>query len=181
MDDEITPVDNWEGYESARLRNNEIHGEYLRTYAQRAYEYGVLAVKNFMLISGGALVVLPALAKMVPDFDQSVAVMAGACFAGSLLTSLVCTYVIHLNWLLLYDSQELASERDMASISMAFLPSRHDFPTSPDLFARRIDRKHRKVWLSWIIPHILGVVGFAIFLLGCWFFYSGFDLAGAAP
>lgn len=180
MNDEITPVDNWEGYENARLRNNEIHGEYLRIYSQRAYEYGVLAVKNFMLISGGALIALPALAKMVPDYDQSVTVLAGACFAGSLLISLVCSYVIHLNWALLYDSQELASERDMASITKAFLPSRHDLSTSPDQFVGRIEKKHRKVWLSWIIPHILGVAGFAVFLLGCWFFYSGFDLAGAA-
>lgn len=179
MTDEKLPVDDWQGYEAARLRSDEIHGEYLRTYSQRSYEYGVLAVKNFMLISGGALIALPALAKLSAEYDGKMAIMAGICFAFSLLVSLVCTYVIHLNWTLLYESEELAHAQDLQSLSKAYLPSRHDNTDEERDYQREIDAKTSKIWWTWAIPHVLGVIGFAIFLLGCWFFYSGFSVLGA--
>ena len=74
MNDE-PPVDDWQGYEPARLRNNEFHSEYLKSYSERGYEYGVLVAKNFMLISGGALIALPALAKLSNHYDEKMAIL----------------------------------------------------------------------------------------------------------
>ncbi len=180
MTENKKPVDDWQGYEAARQRNNDFHGEYLRSYSECGYEYGILAVKNFMLISGGALVALPALAKLSPEYNEKMALLAGTCFAFCLLASLVCTYVIHLNWTLLYENQELARSRDQHSIIKAYLPSRYESAEADRDFQGEIDKKNRKVWWTWLIPHVLGVISFAVFLLGCWFFYSGFDLSEAS-
>lgn len=176
MTEEEKPADNWQGYETARQRNDDLHGEYLRAYSERGYEYGILAVKNFMLISGGALVALPALAKLSPDYSERMAVLAGVCFAFCLLASLACTYITHVNWMLLYEGRELARERDLASITKAFLPSRYDVSQDNRDFQKEINRKYRKAWWAWLLPHVLGIVSFAVFLLGCWFFYSGFGV-----
>ncbi len=179
MTDDKTPVDDWQGYEAARQRNNEFHSEYLRSFSDRSYEYGVLAVKNFMLISGGALIALPALAKLSNDYDENMAILAGACFAFGLLASLACTYVIHINWTLLYECQELSHSRDQNSIVKAYLPSRYDESDDERDYQREIASKSKKIWWTWAIPHILGVLGFTVFLLGCWFFYSGFSVSEA--
>ncbi|WP_120635919.1 hypothetical protein [Ruegeria sp. EL01] len=178
MADNEKPTDDWPGYEAARQRNNDFHGEYLRSYSERGYEYGILAVKNFMLISGGALIALPALAKLSPDYEEKMAMLAGSCFAFCLLASLACTYIIHLNWTLFYESQELARSRDQHLIIKAYLPSRYDGADESRDFQTEIEKKNRKAWWAWIVPHVLGVISFTVFLLGCWFFYSGFDFSG---
>ncbi len=177
MTDERMQTDDWKGYDAARQRNNEFHGEYLRSFSERSYEYGVLAVKNFMLISGGALVALPALAKLSNDYNEKMAIYAGVCFAICLLTSLLCTYVIHLNWTLLFESQDLMHSRDQYDISRTYLPSLHTDQDGGEDYQQKIDAKNRIIWWTWLLPHILGISGFAVFLLGSYFFYSGFGFS----
>ena len=169
-------ANDWEGYEEARRRIVEVHGEELRTYSARAYEYGVLSVKNFMLISGGALVALPALAQVTDSSEPRSTIIAGFLFAFSLIMSLICTYVIHLNWVFHQKYKELIVQRDNQLIMKHYLPD-HTFDEVPgEALNKLLKAKISQIWWTWIIPHILGAVGLAAFLSGCWFFYSGLGL-----
>jgi hypothetical protein len=179
MSDNEQSNDDWDGYYSARQRNDDFHGEYLRSYSARAYEYGVLSVKQLTLISGGGLLAIPATAAMAPELSRSVAANIGLCFVGALLFSMICTYLIHLNWSKHYDLRELYREKDNNRLISSYLPSLKEKGEDEDEFKANIAKGERFAWWTWILPHALGIIGFILFLLGCWFLYDGLNLVGA--
>jgi hypothetical protein len=128
MSDIEKPKDDWDGYYVARQRNDDFHGEYLRSYSARAYEYGVLSVKQLTLISGGGLLAIPAIAAMAPDLSRAVAANIGLCFVCALLLSMICTYLIHLNWSKQYDLRELYQAKDNNRLIISYLPSQNEKP-----------------------------------------------------
>lgn len=170
-----SPTDDWEEYEKARIRNDQIHGEHLRAFSQRSYEYGALSVKNLTLISGGAIIAIPAIAGISPKLSAEVAAASGMWFVAALLLSVACTYVIHLNWSFNYDQRDAEYDRDHARIVRAFLPSRANEYEDDKSYYRTARKFYRLAWWTYAIPHILGILGYLAFLGGCWTLYDGFS------
>lgn len=66
----------------------------------KAYDYGILVVRNSVLISGGGLLAIPAIVGLSENIKINVGeiIIAGFSFAGGVFLSLVASYLIHSNW-----------------------------------------------------------------------------------
>lgn len=68
--------------------------------SSRAYEYGLLVVKNSFMVAGGGLFFIPAMVGLSADVNLTFAFASGFWFALGVLLALIGNYVIHINWML---------------------------------------------------------------------------------
>ena len=177
MIDQAEGVDDWQAYYNEIARRNEEHQEYINTYSARAYEYGVMALKNFTLVSGGGLLAIPAISAMAPDLAAKTAALSGFYFATSLVCCLLATYATHWNWMLNYHYREVIRQKDYNFTRDAFLPTlrEEDWQDPLDI---KIAKLFRKIKITFYMPHLLGLVGFVAFARACWVLYFGLKIIG---
>ena len=160
-----------EQFEESRLRFRAD----ITNAEQKAFDYGVLVVKNSILISGAGLLSIPAIVGLSTDLnvDLSNAIYAAACFSAALLLSIVGAYVIHLNWMF-----HAAAHQKWWEERQRFLLNDH-FPKDGSQHANSAVHSNpykRRIYVTFWLPHLL-VILFLGSLLGAFFFlYASFGV-----
>ncbi len=142
----------------------------------RAYEYGVLVVKNAFLVSGGGLFLTPAIVQITDSPDVKLAAYAGMLFATSVIIALIGNYVIHINWMLHEHMWMNHHHRDQILIRRI---TENQLETDEADLAN-LDKKIKKTnkWISrtFVFPHILTFLFLAAFIAGCVQLYRGLGI-----
>ena len=167
---------NYQQYISMHERERNQYFADILDREQKAYDYGVLVVKNATLIAGGGLLSIPAIIGLAGSvsIDPDEAVAAALWFSGALLSTILAAYLIHINWLL------------HASAHQKWWSDRQDYLAAvylePDNKGNRKPFKHQDyhkfgIGVTFWIPHALA--GFYVFavILGFHNLYQAFGLA----
>jgi len=143
--------------ESARWRYST-HGLNAST---RAYEYGLLVVKNAFLVAGGGLFFIPAMVGLSAELQLSYAFYAGMWFAAAVLLALLANYIIHLNWLFIEAAWEHVYEIEKIDVRSAYGRAfRNDVAERARLHDENVKTGKRIAKTFWA-PHIIA----ALFLI----------------
>ncbi|MGJ8625473.1 MAG: hypothetical protein ACSHXB_00825 [Sulfitobacter sp.] len=145
--------------------------------SDRAYEYGVLVVKNAMLVSGGGLFFIPTMASLSKNISLEWAFASGMLFGACVLLTLIANYLIHLNWLFLEGSWEEIYEIEKIQARLAYSRPFQSDEQNLILRKEKLATANRRITLSFYGPHLIALVfviafGFAAFCLYEAFFYT---------
>lgn len=156
----------------------ETHG--LRA-SDRSYEYGVLVVKNALVVSGGGLFFLPAMVGLAAEINIEYAVHSGLFFGICVLLTLVANYLIHLNWMMLEQSLEHIYEIERILIrkshSVAYATDENSLLKAQN----SLDRTSWWVPVLFYIPHLLAALFVISFAAAAFNLYNAFFFEGAKP
>lgn len=144
--------------------------------ANRAYDYGILVVKNAFLVSGGGLFFIPAMVGMSAEVDLSRAFIAGLFFGMGVLLALITNYVIHINWSLNEAAWDEVYSIERIQIRIAY--ERELSTDKEDLAHAKTSHERLNWWISFTfwIPHILAIL-FIIFLIAAaYYLYLSFGV-----
>ncbi len=140
---------------------------YLKQISDReskAFEYGLIVVKNATLTSGGALLSIPAIVALSVDLEINMlaASTAGVLFAVSLILALLGTYIVHINWTLHVEAWE-NMWREKADILKSLHLDRK--PLSED---ELVPKSHysKSIKLTFWLPHVIAVSYLICLVLG---------------
>jgi hypothetical protein len=144
--------------------------------SSRAYEYGILVVKNAFLVSGGGLFFIPAMVGLSASVDLSKAFIAGVLFGLGVLLALLGNYVIHINWTLHGAIWEKFFEIERIQIRKAYKVA---FSTDEaDLVSAKASHARLGWWITitfWI-PHVLAAAYVASLIAAAYFLYLSFGV-----
>lgn len=165
-------------YRQAYDRQRDEFGRYIESNQSRAFEYGVIVIKNAVLISGGGLLATPTILTVADSVrvDSEAAIVASLFFTASLLLSIIGCYLVHLNWTL-HTSYwtELWNKR-------ADMIHDHFFGESGfEAIASRKDPERLQRWIgtTFWASHALALVYLILIGLGFYFLYSALGVLGA--
>jgi hypothetical protein len=140
----------------------------------KAFEYGLLVVKNGTLIAGGALLSIPTIVALAPDFDVDIetARLAGMLLGASLLVTILGAYVIHINWMLHAVAYEEYRDRDFKFLHRLHIED--DTEVQPD---RSPVSVVKWIWVTFWIPHLCAISYVVLLSSGLWHLYQAFGVA----
>jgi hypothetical protein len=166
-----TPED-WRRYWEERERVVSEFAKPLRSTSERAYEYGVLALRSLLIICGGALVAIPTVAGIFSEFPVNNSINLGACFATALLFTILAIYATHWNWMLNYEATDLSRDQHLNELyeSFGFHGSNQE---STEKIRKDIARLTKRVEFTLYLPHLFGVLSYMLFFAGCIVLFSG--------
>ena len=157
-------------FDSYRTAKREIDAEtreWINVTSQRAYDYGVLAIKNVLFVSGGALLAIPAIAGLSNKLDPTMAAGAGLLFAVAVGLSVLSIYVIHINWMSHFHLSLWNRQKQTKQAWDAYLPE-YGWAGECDAVLQRKEKFHtRLINVTFFMPHVLGLAAFVFFALGC--------------
>lgn len=150
--------------------------------SDRAYEYGVLVVKNAMLVSGGGLFFIPTMVGLSAEISIHWAFTSGMLFGACVLLTLVANYLIHWNWLLLEQSWEQIFEIEKISARKVF---ERPYPSDEEELSRleyKLKKTGRNITRLFYGPHILAAVFVLLFGYAAFCLYQAFfSVIGSTP
>ncbi|MDP2737627.1 MAG: hypothetical protein Q8O82_02710 [Pseudorhodobacter sp.] len=158
----------WEKYKREMSQNNELYSFEIESSGKALYEYGVLLIKNLLLLNGGALVALPAIASVLSEEAKSHVAGSAICFVTGLSLAMICGYFTHLNWLFQHSAYLELRDRRAKEISLKLFD-----PGLQDATEVQTDRNKKPPfarlikWTFWI-PHLTGVASLISLVVGCW-------------
>lgn len=142
--------------------------------SDRAYEYGVLVVKNAMLVSGGGLFFIPTMVGLSAAISLDWAFLSGMLFGLCVLLTLVANYFIHWNWMLLERSWDDIYGIEQIEIRASF---GREFTTDKDELAKlKKSLTEREKWISGLFygPHVIAVLFVIMFGIAAYCLYEAF-------
>jgi hypothetical protein len=124
----------------------------------RAYEYGLLVVKNAFLVSGGGLFFIPAMVGLSADIEVDLAFSAGLWFALAVFLALLANYIIHINWSLNEQAWGQIYEIELIDIRQAF--NRSFQGDAEDKKRAVLENKATGKWIqrTFWLPHIIAFI-----------------------
>lgn len=144
--------------------------------SDRAYEYGILVVKNAFLVSGGGLFFVPTMVGLSAKVEISHAFISGMFFAMSVLLALIANYLIHLNWMMVESSWNSIYEIEKIHIRKAYERSyKSDAEKLEELEKTLAITNRRTNYLFWM-PHISVAVFVVLLLVACYYLYLAFGV-----
>lgn len=144
--------------------------------SERAYEYGLLVVKNALLVSGGGLFFVPTMTTLSEKVEINYAIYSGVCFAACVLITLLANYFIHINWLLHEQAWEKIFEIEKRSIRLAFECNLQNDAVDQPIDERKLKRTGCWINLTFWIPHILSVLFLIGMSFGAYYLYLAFGI-----
>lgn len=168
--------DNIEEYRRALVELDEGHNKWIETVSNRAFDYGVMAVKNVLFVSGGALLAIPAVVGLTDAFETRLAALAGLSFGVSVALSVLCIYIIHINWLSHYHVAFWEKQLAIKRVWEAHLPKQNWTGLSEDDLKRRIKRNTSMIGWTFVLPHVFGLFAFVSFAYGAFRLYQSVGL-----
>ncbi len=142
----------------------------------RAYDYGILVVKNAFLVSGGGLFFVPTMVGLSASVDLSNAFVAGVLFGAGVLLALLGNYVIHINWTLHEVAWDSIYEIERIQIRQAY---QRPYPSDEaDLVSANATHARVGWWINvtfWI-PHVLAVAFLGCLIVAAYFLYLSFGV-----
>lgn len=142
--------------------------------SDRAYEYGVMVVKNAMLVSGGGLFFIPTMAGLSANISIEWAFYSGMFYGLCVLLTLIANYLIHLNWLFLESSWEEIYEIEKIQLRMAYSRA---FSTDEKMLEDRsssLKKINKRVMILFYAPHVCAGIFVLIFGLASFCLYEAF-------
>lgn len=138
----------------------------------KAFEYGTLVVRNALLVSGCALLAIPALVGLASEItvDVGEASRAGVLFAFSLV--ILGAYVIHINWSLHAAAWEKHWEDRQSFLKNYYL----DELEYDQAVTGRSNPYGRAITATFWLPHILAVSYLTTISLGFLSLYTSFGI-----
>lgn len=143
---------------------------------ERAYEYGILVVKNAFLISGGGLFFIPTMVGLSAKVDLSYALISGICFAASILMAMLGNYIIHINWSLHADVWDDIYEIERVDIRKAYQCSYATDESDRALAKDRMDGKNKWINRTFWLPHFLALLFLVSLFIACYNLFSAFGV-----
>jgi hypothetical protein len=145
--------------------------------SDRSYEYGLLVVKNAMLVSGGGLFFIPTIVGLSSELDieWSWAFSSGMLFGACVLMTLIASYMIHVNWLLNGAAWEDIYEIEKIGIRKAFGTAfEHD---ESELVRLKSQKAKRDIWINrfFYSPHLIAFLFVLLFGAAAWCLYEAFS------
>ena len=141
---------------------------------QKAFEYGTIVVRNAVLISGGALLAIPAIAGLSRDIPVklSEAATAGFLFASALIVSILGSYIIHINWTLHVQAWESFWEDRRKYLERTYLS---DEPIEPSEIVPMLHLQ-KSITLTFYLPHACAIAYLVLIILGFTKLYGAFGI-----
>jgi hypothetical protein len=171
--------DDLDGYRRAYVEISDGHDKRIEKTSGYAFEYGVLAIKDLLLVSGGALSALigfPAIAGLSDAFEPRLAALAGLAFGAAVALSVICIYAIRINWLSHFHVALWARQKAVKHACERFLHNIAWAGESEGELNSRIKRNTRVIGWTFVLPHILGVIAFIFFVYGAFRLYQSVGL-----
>ena len=150
----------------------------IESVSRRAYEYGILAIKNCLFVSGGGLLATPAIVKLSSSPDLKLATLAGLAFGIAVIVTIFVNYLAHINWTLHEQVWEKHKELDSANIRKL---TNSTFEKDAQLIARlpiEIKRINKRINCTFYLPHFCALVLFVCFVSGTLLLYFAVGKAG---
>jgi uncharacterized membrane protein len=167
MSDKTEPQkqENLDLYHGAIAENNEIYNSNIKVSSDRAYEYGVLAVKSILYLNGGALIALPTFFTLIGTTKEAISWIA-CWFLIGLVLAIITIYLVHLNWMQNYHHLENEKIKREMEIEYAFLGYHREREVTYAEMPRRAKKNLRWVYVTFYSPHLAGVVSLLMFIIG---------------
>ncbi|WP_111732693.1 hypothetical protein [Roseovarius amoyensis] len=128
----------------------------IANYENKAFEYGVIVVRNAVLISGGGLLAIPTIVGLASEVPVNMvdAIAAGIAFSFALILSILGAYIVHINWML-----HAEAWRKHWGIQAEFLRKWYleDVPEE-DLQIEQKQYFSGSVWMTFILPHVMAIL-----------------------
>jgi len=157
----------FDAYRAAKKEIDEETREEITTASQRAYDYGVLAVKNVLLVSSGALLAIPAISGLSDRLEPAMAASAGLNFAIAIGLSVLCIYIIHVNWMSNFHLALWSKQKMIKQVWENYLPDSIWENESESLLNRKEKFHQRLILITFFLPHLFGLGAFVFFAFGC--------------
>ena len=161
-------IPDWDRYEREVARNTEQFRSEIEESGKALFEYGVLLIKHLLLLNGGALVALPAIASVLPEDALANVPNSAFCFVVGLILAFVCGYFTHVNWVLQNSAHiELRNQR---ARELAYVYLGPDFQEHSKIESDRINKQphKRSIWWTFSIAHVTGIASLLSLFLGCY-------------
>ena len=154
---------NYEIYRKEYETAQKYYETHIADKENKAFEYGTLVVKNAILVSGGGLLAIPAIAGLSTDLpvDTAEAATAGFSFACALVLAIAGAYVIHINWTL-----NAAAWEKYWDDRREYLHKFYEDGTDPEQLGKipQVVYFKRAILATFWLPHLLAA--FYLILLG---------------
>jgi len=160
--------ENWEKFEIESAKNAEFFRSEIENTGKAAYEYGVLLVRNLLLLNGGALVALPAIASVLSDSAKLGVKDAAFFFVFGLALAMVCGYFTHVNWLLHHHAHLELRERRARLIALAYLGAEYQDAKVVEEEKKLGSPFARSIWWTFFIPHVTGIASLVALVVGAY-------------
>jgi hypothetical protein len=140
----------------------------------KAFEYGVIVVRNAVLVSGGGLLAIPTIIGLSNDLpvDRQIASLAGLYFAMALFLCIATAYIIHINWTL----HVAAWERDWADRQILLKKVYLDKTPIEKLPTEPAKHYSRAIKFTFCLPHICALAYLVLIARGFFLLYKAFVL-----
>ncbi|WP_417727553.1 hypothetical protein [Roseovarius sp.] len=141
----------------------------------KAFDYGILVVKNAILVAGGGLLAIPAIVGLSKDvpIDRAQAAVAGIYFVSALLIAIFATYIIHLNWTL----HSAAWEKHWENRAEVLRKLHIENVSPKELELGRQEPFKKRIAVSFYLPHFMAVIYLILIGLGFLKLYSALGVS----
>ncbi|MCF6315743.1 MAG: hypothetical protein L3J30_05535 [Marinosulfonomonas sp.] len=163
-------------YREMSDRSDSYFEERIQDASKRAYEYGVLVVKNAFLVSGGGLFITPAIVQLAKEPDLEKAALAGGLFAGAVLFALFANYFIHINWMLHEQVWRHYRTKDQIDIRKLAKRAFNDDPEDQKTLEVKISKNIKWINRTFYIPHIFAFSFVVVFIFACFSLYQALGI-----
>jgi len=167
-------MNNSDGFEKQNEKNNSYYDRDIENYQNSMFEYGILALKNSIILNGGALITIPAYTTILSNFSNKTLNVSAIFFVAGLISSMLAMYMAHLNFSFLVDHTQWEKYRRRQELELIYFEKVLSAEKSPEDVDRLISRINMKTSFTYWIAHFLGASGVICFAIG------GYQLANAA-
>ena len=141
----------------------------------KAFEYGIIVVKNAILIAGGGLLAIPAILGLsgVQKIDQADASIAGLSFASALIVAILGAYIVHINWTLHSAAWEKFWEERRQFFRDVYLEGK-DWDAA--LEVEQASHFKKSINVTFWVPHLFALIYLVLVGYGFYRFYLAFGV-----
>jgi hypothetical protein len=139
--------------------------------SQHAHDYAVLTLRSLLLVSGGGLLAIPAVAGISESFKPEIGRYSAALFALTVLMCILCSYFAFWYYSVVHERSMLIRDHYM---SLSGSASTHG--GSREAVWNSQDRKlQRKAMAYFRFAHGTGIAGIIFFVAGAALLFVSFD------
>jgi hypothetical protein len=139
--------------------------------SQHAHEYAVLTLRSLLLVSGGGLLAIPALAGISEDFKPEIGRYSAGLFALTVLMCILCSYFAFWYYSVVHERSTLIRDHYMSlSRSASTYGSSHEA-----VWNSQDQRLQRRAMGYFRFAHGTGIAGILFFVAGAALLFLSFD------
>ena len=157
----------WIKYEEEHSKNVEFFRSHIENSTRAMFEYGVMIIKYLILLNGGALVALPAVAVMIGGEGKVLTISSATFYILGLVLAMICAYTSHLNWLFAASSFEELSNRRSKELTYTYLGEKYQSLTEVEQNREKGEPFWRSRQCTFYLTHLIGILSLACFSYGC--------------